>query len=388
MSILEQTFLYPISFLVVISVVIVIHELGHYWAAKRVGAAVESFAFGFGGSIWERKDKSGTRWRVNWAPVGGFVSFIDEHNRDEVRKAQGQLPDGKSYDELTPREKTIISIAGPVANFLLAILVFACLGMAFGDRKEQFTVASVVEGSAAEKAGIEIGDVFLSINGQPADLRREFLQKIRLSANDPVDFGILRDDEELLVTAVIQREEVTDASGIRQRAGQLGVSFTAEIVDPNKLNPLQAVGYGVDMSAFAASSSLKMLTRIVTGKESIDQLSGPLGIANVVGTTAKRSLEVDEIPLMERLRVLFIRMIEMIAFISVAVGFFNLIPLPILDGGRIVFHAYEAVTGRPPSEQIQAMSMSLTLVFLVIMTLFITVSDFQETGLLEVFRGL
>ena len=384
MSLPVLTLIYLLTPLIVISVVIVIHELGHYWAGRLFNSAIKSFSIGFGPQLISRRDKRGTTWKVSALPLGGFVSWFEEGDEDLERIN----PKGVRMSGLAVWKRSVIALAGPVANFILAIIIFAGFGMVFGDPVARMEVTTVEAGTAADAAGFQPGDIFLEVNGEPASKPDRFQQIIKLSTGDEIRFRVLRGEETLDLTATPRRALMDNGIGIEQQTGKLGIGYRAAVIDRNRLNPLSAVGYGVSETVNSITTSLNMLGRIATGKESLQSLSGPVGIANTVGTATKASLEIEQISFAERLYVAGINMVRLIAYISVAVGFFNLLPLPILDGGRLVFHAYEAVTGRLPSEQIEAVSMTLTLAFLVLMALFITIGDFQETGLLEVFRGL
>ena len=400
MSFLAQGLLYPVMFVLVISVVIVIHELGHYWAGRYFGAAVESFSMGFGRSIAEVKDKNNTRWRINWLPLGGFVNFVGEdgliENDGHVPEREGAAentidpdkPIGRPFMELSPGARNVVALAGPFSNFILAIVIFAGIGMFLGDPVEEVTAVSVVEGSAAEEAGLEAGDVFLFVNGKTADRRKLVLQEIKMSAGDPVAVIVDRNGAEVALSITPRRETRTNALGIKERTGFIGVELSIQPIDRNRLGPVGAVSYGVTETWSTVTSSLEMLGRIITGKESVQQLSGPVSIANVAGSMANSTLGVEEVSLGTRLMALAIQMIHLIAFISVAVGFFNLIPLPILDGGVVVFNTYEALTGKGLSEDLLLKSKFVTLLFLAGLAIFITVGDFEEAGLLELFRGL
>jgi Predicted membrane-associated Zn-dependent proteases 1 len=387
MNLLSNFLIYSLFPILTISVVVVIHELGHYWAGRWFGAAANSFSIGFGSTVLKRTDKRGTIWKLNWLPLGGYVSFVDEN--EPVAKDDNKVrPIGKSFMELSVLQRSIIAIAGPAANFVLAIAIFAGFSMTLGDPKYEVQVEQVEAGSPAEQAGVLPGDVFLKVNGQDAQRYSRFLNEIRLSAGNEIHLLINRGGREVSLTATPQKAVLDNGVGIKQKMGKLGVRLKRPVLlDQNLLNPVEAVAFGVDKSYYMISSSLRMLGKIVTGKEDLQTLSGPVGIANAVGTTARVTLE-QKVDIGLRLRVLVLSLLEMCAMISVAVGFFNLLPLPVLDGGRLVFNAYEAVTGRLPSDRIQAVSMTLTLAFLILMALFITIGDFQETGLIEVFRGL
>ena len=387
MNLLSNFLIYSLFPILTISVVVVIHELGHYWAGRWFGAAANSFSIGFGSTVLKRTDKRGTIWKLNWLPLGGYVSFVDEN--EPVAKDDNKVrPIGKSFMELSVLQRSIIAIAGPAANFVLAIAIFAGFSMTLGDPKYEVQVEQVEAGSPAEQAGVLPGDVFLKVNGQDAQRYSRFLNEIRLSAGNEIHLLINRGGREVSLTATPQKAVLDNGVGIKQKMGKLGVRLKRPVLlDQNLLNPVEAVAFGVDKSYYMISSSLRMLGKIVTGKEDLQTLSGPVGIANAVGTTARVTLE-QKVDIGLRLRVLVLSLLEMCAMISVAVGFFNLLPLPVLDGGRLVFNAYEAVTGRLPSDRIQAVSMTLTLAFLILMALFITIGDFQETGLIAVFRGL
>ena len=388
---LANVFIYTFFPLLMISVVVVIHELGHYWAGRLFGAAAKSFSIGFGTPLLKWTDKRGTEWKIGWLPLGGFVGFLDEGDPVADTKDDGEATDrkvvGKPFYDMTVLQRSVVAVAGPAANFILAIAIFAGFGMTVGSPRHELKIEEVLEGSAADRAGLEVGDIIQSINGQEGDRQDRFQQEIKLSAGDNINLTVLRDNERLDITAVPNREVLDEELSLNQKTGVLGIRYSANLIDVNRLNPLEAIAFGADETVNSVSTSLRMLAQIVTGRESLQTLSGPVGIANAVGTTAKYSLE-QEISLLDRLTLLLLVQIQLCALISVAVGFFNLLPLPVLDGGRLVFNAYEAVTGRLPSERIQAVSMSLTLAFLVGMALFITIGDFQETGLLEVFRGL
>tara|TARA_B100000678_G_scaffold44786_2_gene34607 strand:- start:14169 stop:15371 length:1203 start_codon:yes stop_codon:yes gene_type:complete len=400
MSLVAEALIYPIMFVIVISVVIVIHELGHYWAGRHFGAAVESFSMGFGKSIFERTDKNNTRWRVNWLPLGGFVSFVDEgglieNEGDPQSEAErinarpaGTAPIGRPFTELSPGARNVVALAGPFANFVLAILIFGLIGMFLGDPVQRITVATVGEDSAASQAGVQEGDIFLTVNGRTADRQRVILEEIKMSAGDPVQLEMQRGQDVIDLTVTPKRITRENVLGIKERTGMIGVRLVSEMVDRNHLNPVAAVGYGVSQTVSTISSSLEMLARIVTGRESLQQLSGPVGIANVAGNMAKTTLAIEDIGIGQKLYALFIQSVHLIAFISVAVGFFNLIPLPILDGGVVVINTYEAVTGKGLSEELLLKTKFATLLFLAVLAVFITVGDFEEAGLLELFNGL
>ncbi len=380
---LFNIFVYSFFPLLMISIVIVIHELGHYWAGRLFNASTKSFSMGFGPQIFGVRDKRGTMWKLSLLPLGGFVSWYNEKFAEEG----DPVPEGVLFTDLSPWKRMVVAIAGPAANFVLAIAIFAGFSMVFGSPRYEIEVIQVEEGSAAEAAGLLPGDIFLDINGHDAQRQDRFHQEIKLSSGKEIYFTVLRGTQEIDLKATPQRAEMDNGIGITQKTGKLGIEYRPRLVDRNRLKPIEAVGHGVGETINTVSTSVRMISRIISGEESVHMLSGPVGIANAVGTTAKVSLE-QETTFAQRLMILALAQVELCAFISVAVGFLNILPLPVLDGGQVVFNAYEAVTGRGPSERIQTVSVSLTLAFLVMMVIVITFGDFQETGLLEVFHGL
>ncbi|MAK61973.1 MAG: peptidase M50 [Ponticaulis sp.] len=400
MSLIAETLYFVIPFVLVISIVIVIHELGHYWAGRYFGAAVESFSVGFGNSIFETRDKNNTRWRLNWLPLGGFVSFVNEggvieneghpkeHASELSQLDESEMPVGRAFTELSPGARIIVALAGPFANFITAIIVFAFIAVFLGNPIQKISIAGIEEGSAAEEAGLQVDDIFLQVNGRNADQMSVILEEIKMSSNDEVDLLMQRDGAEVLVPVTPRRVTRTNGLNIKERTGMIGVQLQPVTVDQNKLNPVEAVGFGVSETFSTIGSSLEMMGRIIVGKESLQQLSGPVGIASVTGNITKATMQQDDVSLGRRIYALTVTMVQFIAFISVAIGFFNLLPLPILDGGLVVFNTYEALTGKGLSEELLLKTKFATLLVLAALAIFITLGDFEEAGLLELFRGL
>lgn len=383
MSLLSNIFIYTFFPLLMISFVIAVHELGHYLAARYFNASIKSFSLGFGDKIFGLQDKRGTVWKVSWLPLGGFVSFYEP----EYAEPEDTVPSGVPLSELSPLKRIVVSLAGPFANFVLAIAIFAFFGMALGNPKHEISVRSVEAGTPAEAAGLQAGDIFVSLNGQPAWRQDRFQTEIKLSAGQPIEFTVRRGSREIEMTALPERMLMDNGIGIKQKMGRLGFSYFPKHVDQNRLGPVRAIAYGIGESYYSVSTSVRMIAKIVSGRESLHMLSGPVGIANTIGTAAKVSLEQDT-GLGSKLLTLLLIQLQICAMISVAVGFLNLLPLPVLDGGSVVFNAYEAVTGRSPSKQLQAASTNIAFLMLIFMLVFVTFGDFGETGLLELFSGL
>ncbi|HPI48116.1 MAG TPA: M50 family metallopeptidase, partial [Hyphomonadaceae bacterium] len=281
----------PIPFIVLISIVITVHELGHYWVGRGFGAAVESFSVGFGRPIFEVRDKRGTRWRVNWLPLGGFVKFVGELQAPtDTRETPDATPSateaapvklvGKAYTELGPMKRLAVSLGGPLANFIFAIAVFAVLGMAFGiPQSKEITVASVAPNSAAAVAGFQPGDVIVEAGGRAVTVGSDVNRATELSAGEAVTYRVLRDGAPINLTATpLETEETNAVLQMKQKVGRIGIALTQRDTEMRYLNPVEAVGYGFTSTGDALGATLNVLRRLVTGKEGLDKLSGPVGI--------------------------------------------------------------------------------------------------------------
>jgi regulator of sigma E protease len=386
-------------FLLVISVVITIHELGHYWVGRLFGAAAESFAVGFGRPIFEVKDKRGTRWRINWIPLGGFVKFVGEAQlpQDTEEAAQlaakmppkadpagdyiehdGRIITGKPYTALGPWPRIAVSLGGPLANFIFAIGAFAVFGYANGlpQSKEIFVEAVTVDG-AAHKAGFLPGDIILQAGGRKVQTTTDVTQATQLSSGEPVSYLIRRDSEEMtLVATPVEREVVDKDLRMKQKIGRIDLQLNARDSEWRSLNPIEAVGHGVQRTADSISQTLNVLRRLITGKEGIDKLSGPVGILHLTSGVTQMTLAQPEVEMGEKVAQLFWMLLQLAAMLSVGIGFFNLLPMPVLDGGAVVMTLAEAVTGKPLPERIQNAGLTIGLVCLVGFALLITLQDF------------
>jgi regulator of sigma E protease len=363
-------------------IVVIVHEFGHYLAGRAFGAAVESFSVGFGKPLFERSDRRGTRWRINWIPLGGFVKFAGEaQTAGDVGKLESGLT-GKPYPELSVGQRSIVSLAGPFANFVLASLIFALMIGTFGRPNIEVGVHSVAVGSPAELGGLEAGDVFVSANGKPITNSGDVQLEVILNPNTPVHFVVRRDNAEtsLSVTPL----ETVRANEIGQQVAQGTIGVTLEnvsVLAPTRYNPAEALGQGVIQTGKTIEQTLTMLSRIVTGRMSVHTMSGPVGIGDVSRRIVNQVWSQENVSVGVRVSELFWMLLGMCASISVGIGFFNLLPLPVLDGGHLVFNAYEALTGRHLPEKVQEVSLTFGLILLLGMVVVITWGDIIETGL-------
>ena len=378
----------PLPFILLISIVITVHELGHYWMGRVFGAAVESFSIGFGRPIVEVTDKRGTRWRLNWLPLGGFVKFVGElqaptDTRERVEGAPGkddvkrvQLV-GKPYTALGPFKRLAVSLGGPLSNFVFAILAFAFLGSVFGVAQSKETiVGGVVANSAAEAAGFKPGDIVIEAGGRPVTIASDVNRVTELSSGETVTYRVLRDGAPVdLVATPVETEEMNPVFQIKQKVGRIGLQLSQRDTEVRKLNPIEAVGYGVASTSDALATTLNVLRRLVTGKEGLDKLSGPVGIFTLADTVTDVHMPQKNIDYWEKLRQLSYSLLQLAALLSIGVGFFNLLPIPVLDGGAAVMCLAEAAMGKQIPEKVQRIGLTIGLACLVSFALLITWQD-------------
>jgi len=379
-GVISQGPLFIVCLVFLMGIVIVIHELGHYLAGRWFNVAVESFAVGFGRPMVEVRDKRGTRWRINWIPLGGFVAFVDKQSAEDAADAP-DAPKGVAFDDVGPLKKIVISLAGPFANFVLAALIFALTIGVHGVAVQSIKIAATLPGMPAEAAGILAGDQILEVNGKPVRNSSDITVAVLLSPNAPLNLLIDRDGAEQMLT-VVPVEVVRDNEfGQRVPQSTIGIQmYPSETFERLRYGPVESVIAGVQETGVALDRTVTMLGRIVTGNMSFHTLSGPVGVGDVSRRIVNTVMENGEIPLMARLEHLFWVLLSLCAAISVGVGFFNLLPLPVLDGGRVVFHAYEALIGSKMPSQIEAMALRAGVLVLVAMVIVITWGDILETG--------
>jgi regulator of sigma E protease len=357
---------YLIPFLFVLTVVVFVHELGHFVVARWCGVSVRVFSIGFGPEIFGFNDRQGTRLRLSWIPLGGYVKFIDDENAASAGQTSleelSEEDRKRSFQSKTLGQRAAIVAAGPIANFVLAILIFTAIFSIFGERITAAKVDAITPGSAAERAGFQPGDVVLSIDGSEI---RNFSDMQRIVATSPdqeLQFVVDRGGEPIDLKAVPERKEISDRFGNTMRIGLLGIQRSASPDDwtLERHNPATAFVMGVQESYFVVSRSLGYLYDVVTGREKADQLGGPIRIAQVSGQVATAG---------------FVALLNLAAIISVSIGLINLFPIPMLDGGHLLFYGIEAVRGRPLSESTQEIGFRIGLAFVLMLMIFATWND-------------
>ncbi len=351
------------SFLAIITIVVFFHELGHFSVARFFGVAVQVFSVGFGRELYGWTDRLGTRWKICMLPLGGYVKFAGDAN-------VASLPSEEEMREMDPQarasvlhfkplyQRALVVAAGPLANFVLAIVIFTGMFMVMG-RPVPVTepvVGRVVEESAAQEAGILEGDLIQSIDGREVLTFEEFAEAIRTGNGRQVSIQIERDGQVISVDAT-PRAEPVDPLGGGETVFRVGVG-NATNWEP--IGPIQALGIAVDRTWFIIATTMGYLGSIFTGQASPDQLAGPLGIAGVAGEVAQQGLA---------------DFIGLIALISVSIGLINLFPIPVLDGGHLLYYGIEAALGRPLGERAQEVGFRLGLAVVLSLMLLATFND-------------
>ena len=394
------TFVVP--FVLVLGLVVTIHELGHFLAAKSFGVAIDRFSIGFGKAIASWTDKSGVEWRVGWIPLGGYVKFSGDDNAASVPDSENlanlrrdiEAEEGREavlrYFHFKPLwQRAIVVAAGPFANFALAIALFAALLLAFGQYVLPPKIAAVQPGSPAERAGFLPGDLVLEAEGRPIKGFDELAQLVQVRANVPTDFVVERAGREIEIVATPEWVMRTDQVAGERRQGMLGLSPAQSKNDyiHVRYNPIQAVAGGVERTWRTLETTVYYLGRMVTGQVAADQLSGPLGIARISGKVAQAGAEgapdVGSMILGGG-----VNLLQLAAFISVSIGFMNLLPVPVLDGGHLLFYAYEAVARRPVAAKVQAAGYRVGLALLLGLMLFATWNDLQQMRVFKILGGV
>lgn len=398
MSFLQAFGLSAISFVVVLSVLVTIHELGHFLTAKAFGVAIDRFSVGFGRAILSRTDRSGVEWRIGWIPLGGYVRFAGDENdasvpdqndleemRRRIRAAEGPGAEMKYLAFKPVWQRALIAAAGPAANFVLAIAIFTFIFAAFGEPVMPSVVHSVTPGSAAARAGFMAGDHVISADRTPIRNQGELSDYVVVRDGRAIDFGLIRGGRMMHITATPVRTRLSTGLNVEQYGGQLGLSFMGAHWQHYTLP--EAFSRGVARTWSVVSTTAFYLSRIVTGQASGDQIGGPLQMASISGAVAQASLH-EDIPLGDRLLGGALGLLSLAGFISVGLGFMNLLPIPVLDGGHLLFYAYEAVARRPLAARLQAVGYRLGLALLLCLMLFATWNDLQRLRVFQSFGGL
>ncbi len=359
---------YVVPFLFVLTIVVFVHELGHFLVARWCGVDVKVFSIGFGRELFGFNDRRGTRWRFALIPLGGYVKFSGDADAASAGTDSAELramtPEerARSFPAQSIGERAAIVAAGPIANFLLAILIFGATVYAFGKPVLAPRVDRVVAGSAAERAGLQSGDLVVSIEGRPVKSFAE-MQRV-ISARPDETLSIVVDRAGSLLTVPVTPVLVEQSTPLgKQRLGVVGIQASRQPSDwtTQRYGLLESAQVGVSETWYVVERTYDYLSKLVSGRESVDQLSGPIRIAQVSGVVAHNSG--------------LMGLINLAAILSVSIGLMNLFPIPMLDGGHLVFYAIEAVRGRPLSDRAQEIGFRLGLGLVLMLMLFVTWND-------------
>ncbi len=367
MDFLPAPFRTILAFGVVLGVLVFIHELGHYLAARWRGIHVERFAVGFGRPIAAWQDVRGTEWRIGWIPLGGYVKLQGQETPAEATDEQrAAWRPGQTFHDKPVKDRAIVVAAGPVANFLLAAVLFALVYATIGMPTATTAVGTVVESSAAARAGILPGDRIVGLDGQAISRFDQIQRHIQPRAGQPVEVTVLRDGREQTLRATPDPR----ANGERT-VGVLGISAGAAHFE--RLDPVSALWAGAVQTWDVSVQTLGAVWQMITGSRGTEELGGPLGIGKIAGEAARLG---------------FASLITFMAVLSVNLALINLFPIPILDGGHLLFYAAEAIRGRPLPAKAQELGFRAGFALLITLFVFATWNDLANLGVVRWAAGL
>ncbi len=367
-------FEFVLPFMILIIVVVFVHEYGHYYFARRYGVGVTDFSIGFGKELFGWNDKSGTRWKICLIPLGGYVKFFGDRNvfsqsdRDEILKKYKE-EDRKKLFTLKPLyQRSLIVFGGPLANFILAVIIFLMINMFAGKDFTPAMVDEVKKDSPAYIAGLKKNDVILSIDNNDVKSILDVSKYITLSTAEFIDFEVSRYDQKILVKVKPDFVDSEDSLGNKVKKRMIGITLLPynNNVNHKKLGPIKAMYYSLTEVYFVTTSTLKYLGTVITGKGDSSQLGGPIRIAKISGQVAEFGI---------------IPFLSMMAYISISLGLINLFPIPLLDGGHLMFYGIEKILGRPLSEKTQEGFFRIGMFLLLSLMFFATYNDLKDLGL-------
>ncbi len=365
-------FLFYAAVLPVLTVVVFVHELGHFLVARWCGVRVTAFSIGFGPEVAGFTDRKGTRWKLSWIPLGGYVKFLGDENAASMpdQAALAHLSEAERRESFFHKplyQRALVVAAGPVANFILAVAVFAALFATLGRPIAPAMVHQIEAGSPAEAAGFQVGDLVLSIDGTPVETFLDMQRIVGTSTGHPLTFLVRRDGREVSLTATPRLREEQDRFGNTYQRRLVGIAPDPAAFQVKHYDPLTSVAVAGKEVYFIIDHTLGYVAGVIVGRESPKQLSGLIGIAKVSGQVAKSGL----LPL-----------VSLIAMLSVSIGLINLFPIPMLDGGHLLYYGIEAVRGRPLSERAQELGFRVGLAIVLMLMIYATWNDLLQLKLL------
>lgn len=358
---------YVSNFIIVLTVIVFIHEFGHYIVAKWCGVKIESFSIGFGPELVGFNDRSGTRWKISAIPMGGYVKMfgdVDPASSPDFDKLKSLTEDEKKTTFYTKKlwQKALVVAAGPLANYILAIVILTCFYFSYGRPFYEPIVGGLVENMPADQAGLEPGDRLLQIDGTDIESFSDIVAKISLNTGTEIDVTYERDDKEyqtVLIPKVIEKENVL---GGKENIAVVGIYRPNKSYKNMDYGVFEAVWISTKDSIHYSAQMLRAIGQIIVGDRSVKDLGGPIKIAKYSGEAAKIGFQM---------------VIWLMAMISISLGLFNLFPIPVLDGGHLLFYTIEAFQGRPLAEKIQDYTMKVGMTLILLLAAIVTFNDIK-----------
>ena len=367
---------YILPFIILILIVVFIHEYGHYYFAKKYGVGVTDFSIGFGQEIFGWNDKSGTRWKICWIPLGGYVKFFGDRNvfsqadQEKILQKYNDEDREKLFVLKPLYQRVLIVFGGPLANFILALVIFFSIYTFVGKDFTPAVINEVQKDSPAMVGGLKQNDVILEIDENQVKSIMDVSKYIMMSTDDFIDFKVRRSYEELLLKIKPNTVLGEDNLGNQIKKRMVGIKLGAYNNEINhvKLGPAQAIYHAANEVYYVSTSSLKYIGAMLFGKADSSQLGGPIRIAKISGQVAEFGV---------------LAFISMMAYISISLGLVNLFPIPLLDGGHLMFYAFEKVLGRPLSQKTQEGFFRIGMFLLISLMFFTTFNDLKDLGLFK-----
>jgi regulator of sigma E protease len=357
----------PLSFVVVLGILVAVHEYGHYLAARLCGFRVEAFSIGFGQAILRWVDRHGTSWQVGWLPLGGYVRLHGfERPESMTAEARAELRPGEGFHDRPLWARAVVTAAGPAANFVLTLVLFTGLALALGRPVPLAVLGTVQAGGAGARAGLQSGDRVVSIDGAAVDTFTDLQRAVQAHPGVALRMVIARGGATLSLTVT---PDASVAGG--QAVGRLEVLSGPAGYRP--VGPLEAVSWGGQQTWFVVAQTAEGLWQVITGQRGAGELGGTLRIAQLSGEVAKLGLPTFA---------------NFIAVLSVNLGLLNLLPIPVLDGGHLMFYAMEAVRGRPLPARAQEYGFRVGFGVILTLVAFTVINDLSHFGLFHWVAGL
>jgi regulator of sigma E protease len=364
-----------VAFVLVIGPLVFVHEMGHYLAGRWFGVKADAFAIGFGREVAGWTDQRGTRWKVGWLPLGGYVKFAGDMNAVSQPSAEWlALPPAErnaTFQAKPVWQRAIIVAAGPAVNFAAAILILAGFALAYGDSRTPATVGRAVEGTAAAQAGLRAGDRIVAIGGRSMATFDDMVRYVKIRAGERVRIDYVRDDARRSVEARIGTQVQRDRFGNEFKVGMLGIAPARPVIVP--VSPIEAPVVAIRQTGEILSMMVETIAQVINGRRSVKELGGPLSIAKVSGEQMTLGAQA---------------FVFLIALVSINLGFINLLPVPMLDGGHLMFYAIEAVRRKPVGADAQEWAYRGGLAAILALMLVVTFNDLGNLGLWRSLAGL